>query len=71
MWAPVLALMGAVAVVGFIAYANGGLASVSGADCCLVAAVVLAAVGYAEGGLLSRNLGAWQRSAGRWSSRCP
>ena len=56
----VWALAGAAAVIGFIAYANGGLGTFHLADAWLVAAVLLAAVGYAEGGLLARTLGSWQ-----------
>jgi drug/metabolite transporter (DMT)-like permease len=56
----VWALAGAVAVVVFIAFATGGLGTLRSADAWLLAAVLLAAVGYAEGGLLSRTLGSWQ-----------
>ena len=56
----VWALAGAAAVIGFIAYSNGGLGTFHLADVWLLAAVLLAAVGYAEGGLLARTLGAWQ-----------
>jgi drug/metabolite transporter (DMT)-like permease len=56
----VWALAGAAAVVVFIASASGGLGTVGAADGWLLAAVLLAAVGYAEGGLLSRTLGSWQ-----------
>jgi drug/metabolite transporter (DMT)-like permease len=54
------ALAGAAAVVVFIAVAAGGLGAPGAADAWLLAAVLLAAVGYAEGGLLSRTLGSWQ-----------
>jgi drug/metabolite transporter (DMT)-like permease len=54
------ALAGAAAVVVFIASATGGLGTLRAADGWLLAAVLLAAVGYAEGGLLSRALGSWQ-----------
>jgi drug/metabolite transporter (DMT)-like permease len=54
------ALAGTAAVIGFIAYSNGGLGTFRTADAWLVAAVLLAAVGYAEGGLLARTLGSWQ-----------
>jgi len=61
-WAAAAA--GAVAVVAFVATSGGGLDAVVGgvhtADLLLVGAVGLAAVGYAEGGALSRELGAWQ-----------
>jgi len=51
---------GVVAVIAFIALTAGGLAALQPADLLLVAAVALAAMGYAEGALLSRELGSWQ-----------
>ncbi|WP_337062887.1 DMT family transporter [Kineococcus sp. G2] len=51
---------GLVAVVAFVALSGEGLGGVGAGDALLLAAVVLAALGYAEGGLLSRELGAWQ-----------
>jgi len=54
------AALGGVAVVTFVGLRNGGLHSPHGADLLLFAAVLAAAVGYAEGGLLARELGAWQ-----------
>jgi len=54
------ALAGAAAVVVFIASATGGLGTLRAADGWLLTAVLLAAAGYAEGGLLSRALGSWQ-----------
>lgn len=56
----VFAALGAVAAVGFAALQSGGLAGVHAADLLLFGAVLAAAVGYAEGGLLARELGAWQ-----------
>ncbi|WP_406831240.1 DMT family transporter [Pedococcus sp. KACC 23699] len=61
----VSAALGAAAVVGFAALQNGGLengglGSLHWADVLLFGAVVAAAMGYAEGGLLARELGAWQ-----------
>ncbi len=53
-------LAGAAAVVLFIAYAAGGLGTVRPADGWLLVAVLLGAIGYAEGGLLARTLGSWQ-----------
>ncbi|MDN4163227.1 DMT family transporter [Nocardioides abyssi] len=50
---------GAVAAVGF-AVAGGTGGGVHVADLLLLGAVLAAAVGYAEGGLLSRELGSWQ-----------
>lgn len=52
--------VGAVAAVGFAVLQGGGLGQVGSADLLLFGAVVAAAVGYAEGGLLARELGAWQ-----------
>jgi drug/metabolite transporter (DMT)-like permease len=51
---------GAVAAVGFASAQGGGLGRPHWADLLLFGAVVAAAIGYAEGGLLSRELGAWQ-----------
>ncbi|NHC24412.1 DMT family transporter [Nocardioides sp. IC4_145] len=50
---------GAVAAVGF-ATAGGTGGGLHVADLLLLGAVLAAAVGYAEGGLLSRELGSWQ-----------
>jgi drug/metabolite transporter (DMT)-like permease len=57
-WA--FAALGAVAVVTFAALQNGGLGALHWADFLLFGAVLAAAIGYAEGGLLARELGAWQ-----------
>ncbi|MDI2029432.1 DMT family transporter [Saccharopolyspora sp. TS4A08] len=54
----VLAALGAVAAVSFAALQ--GLGGLHLADLLLFGAVVSAAIGYAEGGLLARELGAWQ-----------
>jgi drug/metabolite transporter (DMT)-like permease len=51
---------GAVAAIAFAAVQSGGLGQLHRADLLLFGAVVAVAVGYAEGGLLSRELGAWQ-----------
>ncbi|MFK3676970.1 DMT family transporter [Microbacterium sp. NPDC090218] len=56
----VFAILGAVAAVVFAALQNGGLGSLTGADLLLFGAVIAAAIGYAEGGLLARELGSWQ-----------
>lgn len=56
----VLAGCGAVAAVGFAALQGGGLGGPGWPDLLLFGAVLAAAIGYAEGGLLSRELGAWQ-----------
>lgn len=54
------AALGAVAVVTFAGLQNGGLGALHWADLLLLGAVIAAAIGYAEGGLLAREVGAWQ-----------
>ncbi|MDQ3900534.1 MAG: DMT family transporter [Actinomycetota bacterium] len=54
------AALGAAVVVTFAARQNGGLGQLHVADVLLFGAVAAAAVGYAEGGLLARELGSWQ-----------
>lgn len=54
----VAAVIGAVVAVAFAL--AGGAGGVHASDLLLLGAVVAAAVGYAEGGVLSRELGAWQ-----------
>ncbi len=56
----VVAGVGAAVAVGFAAVQGGQLTGLQWSDLLLLGAVVAAAVGYAEGGLLSRELGAWQ-----------
>lgn len=56
----VTAALGAVAAVTFAAVQGGGLGGLHGADLLLLGAVVACGIGYAEGGLLARELGAWQ-----------
>lgn len=51
---------GAIATVTFALLAHGGASSSSIDDVYLLCAVVLGAVGYAQGGILARELGAWQ-----------
>ncbi|MCR2812836.1 DMT family transporter [Microbacterium sp. zg.Y1090] len=51
---------GAVAAVTFAAVHAGGLGQMGPADGLLFAAVIVCAIAYAEGGVLSRELGAWQ-----------
>ena len=51
---------GALAAVWFAAGREGGIGQLHWPDLLLFGAVVAAAVGYAEGGLLARELGAWQ-----------
>lgn len=54
------AAAGALAAVGFATTGPSGFGDVRGSDLLLGGAVLAAAVGYAEGGLLARELGAWQ-----------
>lgn len=56
----VFAGLGAVAAVAFASLQNGGLGDLGWPDLLLFGAVLSAAVGYAEGGLLARELGSWQ-----------
>ncbi|GAA1970660.1 DMT family transporter [Amycolatopsis minnesotensis] len=55
-----MAAVGAVAAIVFAALQGGGLSGLNWADLLLFGAVAAAAIGYAEGGLLARELGAWQ-----------
>ncbi|MGW2092546.1 DMT family transporter [Promicromonospora sukumoe] len=56
----VMAALGAVAAITFASVQGGGPGGLHGADLLLLAAVVACGFGYAEGGLLARELGAWQ-----------
>jgi drug/metabolite transporter (DMT)-like permease len=56
----VIAGIGAVAAMGFASAQWGGIGNLRWSDLLLFGAVVAAAIGYAEGGLLARELGAWQ-----------
>nr|WP_240948634.1 DMT family transporter [Microbacterium sp. CFH 90308] len=56
----VFAVLGAAAAVLFAALQNGGIGQLRAADLLLFLAVIACAIGYAEGGLLARELGAWQ-----------
>lgn len=51
---------GAAAATGFALAQPGGFGQLDWEDLLLLGAVVAAAIGYAEGGLLARELGAWQ-----------
>ena len=51
-------IAGSLTVVGFSLSAGSGV--LSPADLALIAAVILAALGYAEGGRLARAIGGWQ-----------
>lgn len=52
-------IFGALAVIVFLAFSSG-ITGFSFPDIFLVLAVISAAIGYTEGGLLSRELGSWQ-----------
>ena len=52
--------LGVLSVVVFVAIAGGGLDGLRPGDLLLLGAVVTAAIGYAEGALLSREIGSWQ-----------
>ncbi len=52
--------VGAVAAVAFALIQGGGIGGLHRADLLLFAAVIVCAIGYAEGGMLARELGAWQ-----------
>jgi drug/metabolite transporter (DMT)-like permease len=52
--------VGALAAMAFASMQSGGFGQLHSADLLLLGAVVSAAIGYAEGGLLARELGAWQ-----------
>lgn len=52
--------VGVLAAIAFAAMQSGGFGQLHWADVLLLGAVVAAAIGYAEGGLLARELGAWQ-----------
>ncbi|MBM7516082.1 drug/metabolite transporter (DMT)-like permease [Nocardioides nitrophenolicus] len=54
------AALGALAAVGFAALQGDGAGHVQRADVLLVIGVVVCALGYAEGGAVSRELGSWQ-----------
>ncbi|UOQ87648.1 DMT family transporter [Agromyces endophyticus] len=56
----VFALLGAAAAIVFASVQHGGTGALQWSDLLLFGAVVAAAVGYAEGGLLARELGSWQ-----------
>ncbi|MEC5182141.1 drug/metabolite transporter (DMT)-like permease [Arthrobacter sp. CG_A4] len=56
----VASAIGALAAIVFASAQSGGFGQLGWADLLLLGAVVAAAIGYAEGGLLARELGAWQ-----------
>ncbi|MFP8962804.1 DMT family transporter [Streptomyces nanhaiensis] len=56
----VMAAVGAVAAVVFASLRGGGSGGLHWSDLLLLGAVAAAGTGYAEGGILARELGAWQ-----------
>lgn len=56
----ILTVVGAAAAIAFAFMQSGGVGQLQWADLLFFGAVVAAAIGYAEGGLLARELGAWQ-----------
>ena len=54
------AALGIAATIIFTVTTHGGIGGVGGADVALIGAVVLGAIGYAQGGRMSREIGAWQ-----------
>jgi drug/metabolite transporter (DMT)-like permease len=56
----VVTAVGALAAIVFASMQSGGFGQLHWADVLLLGAVVAAAIGYSEGGLLARELGAWQ-----------
>lgn len=56
----IAATLGAVAAMTFAVIQGGGFAGLHVSDLLLFAAVIVCAIGYAEGGLISRALGSWQ-----------
>lgn len=56
----VAAFCGAAAAVAFVVLQGGRFGGLHVSDLLLFAAVIVCAIGYAEGGLLSRALGSWQ-----------
>jgi drug/metabolite transporter (DMT)-like permease len=56
----IFAIAGAVAVILFTATSHGGFEPLQLEDLYLLAAVVVTAYGYAEGALVSREIGSWQ-----------
>jgi drug/metabolite transporter (DMT)-like permease len=56
----IFAMLGAIAAAAFASMQNGGFGQLQWSDLLLFGAVVAASIGYAEGGLLARELGSWQ-----------
>ena len=56
----IFAALGAVVALVFASIQGGGFGHLGWADLLLFGAIISAAIGYAEGGLLSRELGSWQ-----------
>lgn len=67
----VAAVAGAASAVAFAALQGGGFDGLGFADLLLFLAVVVCAIGYAEGGLVSRELGSWQTISWALVVACP
>lgn len=65
------AALGAIVAIGFASLQDGGLGELHTSDLLLLAAVLAAAIGYAEGGLLARELGSWQTISWALVLACP
>ncbi|VXC57329.1 Uncharacterized transporter YdeK [Arthrobacter sp. 9AX] len=52
--------LGACAAIVFASLSSGGFGQLNWTDLLLLGSVAAAAIGYAEGGMLARELGAWQ-----------
>ena len=56
----VMSAIGALVTLAFASMQGGGFGQLHWSDLLLFGAVVAAAIGYAEGGLLAREIGSWQ-----------
>ena len=56
----IMATVGALVAVAFASAPGGGIVGFHWSDLLLFGAVAAAAIGYAEGGLLAREIGSWQ-----------
>ncbi|MDJ0349503.1 DMT family transporter [Cryobacterium sp. PH29-G1] len=56
----IMATVGALAAIIFASVQGSGLSHLRWADLLLFGAVIAAAIGYTEGGLLAREIGSWQ-----------
>ncbi|MCU1636393.1 MAG: putative transporter ydeK [Cryobacterium sp.] len=66
-----MAAVGALVTVLFASLQGGGIPQLHSSDLLLFGAVVAGAIGYAEGGLLAREVGAWQTVSWALVLACP